>query len=146
MTPFLASQLTRNSRCPSASSMHACMHACVSSPLALLFQLWPPTENITGRLVAAIREPPLEIVRHCGKILSSFSLRDRARDILEEPRTGTVFRCNWSIRARIRRNRKFSYASRDAMMEVIKFKEEISHSGDDVGLEEEEYFLGRRNY
>lgn len=126
--------------------MHACMHACVSSPLALLFQLWPPTENITGRLVAAIREPPLEIVRHCGKILSSFSLRDRARDILEESRTGTVFRCNWSIRARIRRNRKFSYASRDAMMEVIKFKEEISHSGDDVGLEEEEYFLGRRNY
>ena len=32
------------------------------------------------------------------------------------------------------------------MMEVIKFKEEISHSGDDVGLEEEEYFLGRKNY
>lgn len=93
-----------------------CMHVPLpnSSPLALLFGA--ATENITGRLAGAIREQPLEIVRHCGKILSFFFGRDRARDILERSQElelffGVIGRSG-EIRAvvGIRRNHKFPYA------------------------------------
>lgn len=93
-----------------------CMHVPLpnSSPLAFLFGA--ATENIAGRLAGAIREPPLEIVRHCGKILSFFFGRDRARDILERSQElelffGVIGRSG-EIRAvvGIRRNHKFPYA------------------------------------